>query len=528
MAHLSACEPCRVLLIEDNALDAEMIHRAIRKSMIDRFEMVTVNRLEQALEQMARQSFDAVLLDLGLPDSSGIESFRAVRAAVAQTPVIILSGCDDQATALAAVDQGARDYLVKGEFTGDGVLRCVRHSIERARLEEQLRQSQKLEAIGALAGGISHEFNNLLQVIQGYASFAQEGLRPEDQLYEDLGRIIQAARQGAELTRGLLTFSRRTTLKKRPADMTSLVQDAARLLRPLLGARIELRQVSERHLPPVWADSSGLHQVVTNLCVNARDAMPDGGVITLTTQRSDPPPGTPREGHGARQYVLLAVADTGKGIAPGDQQRIFEPFFTTKEVGKGTGLGLSIVHGIVQEHHGTILVDSLPGRGTTIRIYLPADAPHDGGFSTTSWCENAGRPVILLAEDDAQVRTMAARVLSNEGYIVVEAADGAEAVSRFEKRPDEIDLVMLDVVMPKRTGPEAYRQIARLRPGVPVLFITGQKPSDASHDPEKLEGARVIRKPFTCTMLRDAVREALPPAGCPEPIEAYGTQGASR
>ncbi|HEY5315404.1 MAG TPA: ATP-binding protein, partial [Pirellulales bacterium] len=346
-------------------------------------------------------------------------------------------------------DSGGRRFL-----GGVAVDITERKRVEEAlrQRDEQLRHSQKMEAIGTLAGGVAHEFNNLLQAVQGYTQYAMEGMAADEQPYQDLQQVLKAAERAATLTRQLLGFGRRQMLEFVDLDANQLVQDVVKLLRPLIGEHVELNLVLGPSAGTVHADATQLQQLLMNLCVNARDAMPTGGHLLVKTEHlvldggycelhADVQPG---------RYTVLTVGDSGCGISRENIQHIFEPFFTTKEVGKGTGLGLATVYGVVQQHKGTVRVYSELGIGTTFRVYLPStentialeeQRPPDPRAS--------GVELILVAEDEPLVRNLAVRILQGAGYQTLVARDGEEALQLFKTRESEISLALLDVVMPK-------------------------------------------------------------------------------
>ncbi|HEX4145725.1 MAG TPA: ATP-binding protein [Pirellulales bacterium] len=383
---------------------------------------------------------------------------------------------------------------------------------ELAQRDEQLRQSQKLEAVGSLAGGIAHEFNNLLQAIRGYTQYAMEGLPAEDQRFQDLEQVVKASDRAATLTRELLGFSRRQVLERGNLDPGELVGDIVRLLRPLIGEQIDLQVSLAADTGSLYADRGLLQQMLLNLCINARDAMPDGGRLVLKTERFElsqrycelHPTAKP----GA--YVMFSVADTGCGIPAELKERVFEPFFTTKGVGKGTGLGLAMVYGCVQQHGGTINVYSEPNRGTTFKIYLPIAAEADSvSHDPLSTPAAGGHETILIAEDEPMVRDLAVRILGEAGYSVLVAADGAAAVELFEAHASEIALVLLDAVMPKLTGHQAYDRIKLKNPNLPVVFCSGYDPEMGQVKMLVDQGVRMVQKPFDPDILLQAIREAL-------------------
>ena len=375
---------------------------------------------------------------------------------------------------------------------------------ERQRLETQLRQSQKMEAVGLLAGGIAHDFNNLLTAILGTATLLRETLPAGSEQAEEIREIETAAQRGASLTRQLLTFTRRQVHQPRAIELNQLIIQMSHLLRRLLGEEIRLETRLDSSGAWIKADPGNIEQVLMNLAVNARDAMPRGGVLTIRTGRLPPGPGD--DGVGA---VELTVADNGLGMPPEIQARAFEPFFTTKEVGRGSGLGLATVYGIVEQAGGTIELESSPGEGTTFRIRLRgAGTERSSGVPATVPSGSHGSETILLVEDEAPVRAIARRVLSAAGYQVLEAADAAQARRLAEEHAGRIDLLITDVIMPGTRGPELAEELAGRAPGLRVLFISGYSP-DSVIQREGVPGRGFIQKPFTPQSFRDKVRQVL-------------------
>ena len=380
-------------------------------------------------------------------------------------------------------------------------------------LEKQLRQSQKMEAVGQLAGGVAHDFNNLLQAISGYADMALEEAPDDSHQRSSITQIIKAADKAASLVRQLLSFSRQQTIHPNPIDMNALIQDMAQILNRVLGANVTLRLKLAQDGAWVHADASQMEQVLMNLCVNARDAMPDGGVITVATEPIVISEEYRAQRHWIKEgrYVLLTLSDTGTGISEEALEHIFEPFFTTKEAGKGTGMGLATVYGILKRHNGFIDVKSAPGQGTTFQIFLPPGGKAAGPLATPPLASPApgGSETILLAEDDELVRSLASSILTRAGYTVLEARDGEEAVALFHQRRDSINLALLDLIMPKRNGQSVYDEIRKTSPDLPVLFCTGY----TSHvmDNAALSGEEVecVQKPFSPATLLEKVRKHL-------------------
>ncbi len=408
-----------------------------------------------------------------------------------------------------------RDIVtVAREADGTRILRGLMLDLtEQKRLEEQLRQSQKMEAVGRLAGGIAHDFNNLLTGILSYSELVLEQLPADDPLREDIHEIRSSGERAANLTRQLLAFSRRQVLQPRPLVLNDIVAGLDRMLRRLLGEDLELRTELADDLWTTLADASQIEQVLMNLAVNARDAMPDGGTITITT--SNAAVGAEESKQlayvGPGEYVRLTMRDTGEGMSAETMARVFEPFFTTKEPGKGTGLGLAMVYGVVKQSGGSVLVASEPGAGSVFTIYLPRAAQGVAQHAAPVPERRAagGSETILLVEDDAVVRRLAREVLRRHGYLVLEAADAADALAHCGRADTRIDLLLTDVVMPQMSGRELVTRAARTRPELRVLFISGYSPEAIEHHGVLAPGAEFLPKPFTPQTLTTKVRAVL-------------------
>ena len=399
----------------------------------------------------------------------------------------------------------------------------VRDITNQRQLEAQLAQSQKMEAIGRLAGGVAHDFNNLLTVILSYSELLLEDVPADSGIRDDLTQIRKAAQGAGELTRQLLAFSRQQVLQPRVVDLNAAVSGIERLLARVLREDIQLRCTLGADVGTIRVDPGQLEQVIMNLAVNARDAMPNGGMVTIETANVELDDAyleahpIAKPGLGVSHYVMLAVTDTGIGMDAATQARIFEPFFTTKDIGKGTGLGLATVQGIVQQSGGFIWVYSEPGHGTAFKIYLPrVDEPASRADDVPAQ-DARGTETVLVAEDVAAVRAVTREMLRRYGYTVLEAADGAAALRLAAEHPAPIHLLLTDVVMPDVNGRDLADQLARARPNVKVLFMSGYTDDAVVRHGVLRQGIAYLQKPFTPRSLAGKVRAVLDGRVSPSP-----------
>jgi signal transduction histidine kinase len=382
---------------------------------------------------------------------------------------------------------------------------------ERRALQDQLFQAQKMESIGRLAGGVAHDFNNLLTAILGYAEVLEEEVRGNPQARGFVEEIQHAGSRAATLTAQLLAFARRQVVTRRVLDLNDVVDDAARMLHRVLGRNIHTEL---RFAPDLWnvdADPNQLQQIIVNMAVNARDAMPHGGRLIIETANDTLEETRARVDALFGDYVRLSISDTGEGMTPDVVAHIFEPFFTTKEQGKGTGLGLAMCHGIATQNGGQIRVMTEPGRGTTFNVYLPrarrAQQTPDARLDAPA-VRDRGH-LVLLAEDETPVRMLAARVLKRGGFRVLEAQDGGEALRLARAHADEIDLLLTDVTMPVLGGRELAEQFRHVCPGAKILFMSGHPESVIAHNGVLDPGVAYVAKPFTPDQISTRVRDLL-------------------
>ncbi len=412
-------------------------------------------------------------------------------------------------TALASVER----IVLDGE---PHLLLMVLDISERLHLESQLRQAQKMEAIGQLAAGVAHDFNNLLTIIQGHASLQLTLSGHGEDTVESLQQIAMASERAADLTRQLLAFSRRQVMRPRVVQVNTLIRELTAMLRRLIGEQIELRTEFGEELPPVWADHTGLEQVIMNLTLNARDAMPRGGSITIGTQvmemTEEDREHNPEVAPG--RYVVLSVTDTGTGMDANTRARIFEPFFTTKETNKGTGMGLATVYGITKQHEGWIDVSTELGKGSQFRVFLPTtdrvaepliDPAHQAAPTD-------GAATILIVEDDEAVRSLVREILDHHGYRVLEAEHGEAALAVWRNHRDEIDLLLTDMVMPGSVnGLELSQRLLGERPDLKVIYTSGYSAELFSSDVKLEDGVNYLPKPYLSAKLTSILRRALHP-----------------
>ena len=514
--------PLNVLMVEDSEDDAELLLLELRR----RGFAPTATRVDTgpALQTaLAERAWDVVISDHNMPCFSGDDALKLVKSSAPDVPFIVVSGTRGEEHAVDAMRAGASDFIVKTRLhrLAPVVERELHEAAQRAeqrRMSEalaesqhQLRQAQKLEALGRLAGGVAHDFNNLLAVILGYADIVLKGLPSDDSHRGDIQEIKRAATRAAELTRQLLAFSRQQVLEAVVLNLNGVIDGVLQLLRHLVDESIAIELHCQTDLWNIKGDRIRMEQVLMNLVSNARDAMPHGGTLTLTTANVLVGPSTPVDRPLLPgRYVRLEVRDTGIGIPEDVLPKIFEPFFTTKEVGRGTGLGLATVHGIVQQSQGSIFVESRPGHGTTFTTYLPETAEPvaaEASAAVTS-LGPATYDRVLLVDTDPAVRELGSRVLTKAGYHVTVAASPDRVLAALTSDAAPVGLLVTALNMPDTTGLALAQRMRATHPNLPALFITDPK-GPRIDLLEIFKHGDILVKPFTSTDLLTKVRDAV-------------------
>jgi signal transduction histidine kinase len=519
-----ASKPLRVLIADDSENDAILLLRTLRKGGYEpTFERVWS---EPAMaEALRRQTWDLVISDYEMPGFGGLAALQVLKESGLDLPFILVSAVVSEETAVAAMKAGAHDYMMKRrlarlvpaierelqEFQSRVARRAAEAALKHS--EAQLRQTQKIEAVGRLAASVAHDFNNILTAISGHSELLLRQLPADDPRRRNAEQIEKCSYMATALTRQLLTFSRKQEIEPRVLQLNSVVVNIQKMLRRLIGADVEFRTALAPTLGHIKADPGQVEQVIMNLAVNARDAMPDGGQFTIATADVSLTPDDLNSFPDLRagDYVELSVVDTGTGMTDEVKERLFEPFFTTKPSGKGTGLGLSTCFGIVKQNAGCIRVESELGKGTTFKIYFPqVTAPLDPSRTDRIVSDVVGgTETLLLAEDEPMVRELAATVLREKGYTVLEATNGKDGLRLIKQHQGRVDLVLTDLVMPAMGGKELADAVGSLDPNIKFLFTSGY-----NRDAIDLRGPgcmkhSFLQKPFLTSTLARKVREVL-------------------
>ena len=507
----------KILFVEDSETDFQLEERQLRSDGIP-FISRRVETCEDLLRELEQFNPDLLISDYQMPKIGGPAVLKIVREKRPQLPFFFVSGTIGEERAVESLKNGATDYVIKDRLQslGPKIRRALKEVADReARrlLEEQLRHSKKMEAVGRLAGGVAHDFNNLLTVISGYSELLLESLSPDHPLRNDLEEIQRAGQRGASLTRQLLIFSRKQVSQDVSLDLNEVVGRMEKMLCRVVGQDIKLSTSLASDLCRVTADPAQLEQVIVNLVVNARDAMPEGGKIVIETATVQLDEEDTRKHPEARPglYAKLLVRDMGVGIPPENMEQIFEPFFTTKDIGRGTGLGLALVHGIVRQAGGIIEVASEVGKGTTLTILLPARTQNEQSRPPTPAVTGIakGTETVLISENQDSVRKLIATILEAAGYQVLTVADGADALACCAEYDGPIHLLLANLVMRTMSGIELAGLIRRHHPETRLLLMSGYVGRNADVHKVIQEGFPFLEKPFTPDELKRRIREVL-------------------
>jgi signal transduction histidine kinase len=513
-----------LLVVEDNPGDARLVREMVTGHGSLNTEFTHVESMSAAEAHLSERAVDVILLDLGLPDAQGLEAVRRAHAAAPRVPLVVMTGEDDEVLAAQTLREGAQDYLVKGQIDARGLLRVLRYAIERKSTEEarkrsenELLQAQKLESVGRLAGGVAHDFNNMLFAIQGYAELLAQDLGSADparlapdELLVSVTAISDAAKRAATLTAQLLAFSRRQIVATEVLDINAMVTAISPMVRQLVGTSTRLILKLDPATGHMRADAGQIDQIVVNLVINARDAMPDGGTVTIETgNTSFDDFHAPGHADGAPgPYVFLAITDTGLGMDHETRDHIFEPFFTTKDVGNGTGLGLATAYGVVHQAGGRIFVYSEPGKGSVFKLYFPrVDSPVERR-STVRLAPVVGVGTVMIVEDDPAIRDMTTKLLTRAGYDVLAVASGSEAIASADDA-GQIDVLVTDVVMPAMSGIELAERMMDNYPLIGVVLLSGYIAETLHLERATARGATFLTKPVSSTQLLETVGRAV-------------------
>jgi len=508
----------KILMIDDSPYDRALIQRRVQKEFQDA-EFVEVIRRTDLDEALTQTNFDLALTDYRLQWTDGLWLLRTIKANMPTLPVIMVTDTGSEEIATEGMKAGLSDYVLKREL--HRLPLAIKESLEKTRLlaerkqlEEQVRQAQKMESLGQLVSGIAHDFNNILAGILGYTDQSLAKVDTTHPVYEGLRHTRESTLRAAKMVRQLLAFSRHQMLEPSYIDVNIVVANLLDFIKKVIGEQVEIVFTPAETTQTVFADTVQIEQVVLNLCINARDAMPDGGQLFISVQHTtvdEAQRGAPT-GLLADAYVQLTVRDTGTGLDEPTRQRIFEPFFTTKEVGKSTGLGLSTVHGIIGQHKGFITVESTLGKGTSFHVYLPLVEHAPTIIQQVLDDEpkaQQGTETILLVEDDQDLRELMQEVLQEYGYTVLSASNGEEGLHLFERADASIALIISDMMTPKMGGKDLYKRLAKSGFTTKFLFMSGYLADHPGQDFHLDTDTHFLQKPFDLDELTKKVRVVL-------------------
>ncbi|MBN2201060.1 response regulator [bacterium] len=515
----------RILLVEDSEDDAFLLKNALEKGGV----RPTIQRVETAGAMQAAldsQEWDVVISDYFMPNFSGTDALAVLKAKGLDLPFLIVSGAVEEETAVLAMRAGAHDYIMKDNLARlipviererrEAEMRRNQRRIEeeKRKIEAQLFQSRKMEAIGRLTGGVAHDFNNILTAIRGYTDLAIRRTEPGSSMHADLSEVQTAVDRAASLTRQLLLFSRCQPMEFEPVDVNKSIRNLLGMLRRILGEDVQVAyELSEDPLITI-ADPTSVEQMLMNLVVNSRDAMPEGGTIRIRTEPVGLKAADVRKMPDGRpgRFIRMSVSDTGSGMDAAVIEHIFEPFFTTKDMGKGSGLGLSVVYGIVQQHKGWITVDSRPGSGSEFHVFLPRSDARPKSQTPEGPVPRAVRGLgerILLIEDEESVLNYTLRSLEDNGYRVYAASGEKDALDLFAAQQGDFHLVFSDVVLPHTTGLKLIEKMTAENPALRVLFSSGYTDTKSQWKIIEEKGYPFLQKPYSLDHLLKTVHEVL-------------------
>ncbi|MBN2103457.1 response regulator [bacterium] len=518
-------KPLRVLIVEDSEDDALLLVHALQQGGYSP-EYKRVYTRDAMIAALDKETWEVIIADYLMPRFSAPDALQIIKERHLDVPFIIVSGAIGEETAVTAMKAGAHDYIMKDSLTRliPAIERELREvemhrkkkqaEEDKKRIEEQLIQSQKMEAIGRLTGGVAHDFNNLLTAIRGYADMSFDQIDKDTQLYHDIKEIQICTERAMNLTRQLLLFSRRQPMEFNYIDLNKTIENLLGLLHRIIGEDIEVRYDLTPEILIVFADQTSIEQMIMNLVVNARDAMLEGGKVTIRTEKIqlNQPDVKNISNAYPDQFVFFSVADTGSGMDQKVIEHIFEPFYSTKEFGKGSGLGLSVVYGIIQQHKGWIEVKSEKGKGSIFNVYLPLSSTAHTRKESLDLPLNIRKGEgerILVIEDEASVRHFAKRALEKGGYQVFVAMDDQEAMDVFEKERGDFQLIFSDVVLPNTNGIKLVENLLKKNPKMKVLMTSGYTDQKSQWKMIKDKGFPYLQKPYTFEKLLTIIGESL-------------------
>jgi two-component system cell cycle sensor histidine kinase/response regulator CckA len=519
----------RILLIEDSPTDSELLIRHLKKADVNP-QIARVETLPALKTALKETPWDAIICDYNLPQFNALDAIAVVRELTTDIPCIVVSGSIGEEKAIETMKAGASDYIMKDNLTRlvpvlqrelkEAQARRERRSIAETlkKSEDNLRQAQKLESIGQLAGGIAHDFNNLLATILIQAEVLENGLDADlsaqriiDHVRKGLEQITKSAERATNLTRQLLAFSRRQIVQSKVMNVNLLVRDMQEMLRRVIEENIELQAELATDLKNVKIDPVHLEQIILNLTVNSRDAMPNGGILKIETRNQEIDALTAKRNNvepGA--YIVVTVSDTGSGMSDEVKKHLFEPFYTTKPIGKGTGLGLCTIYGIVQQNRGFILVESEMNKGTKFYLYFPVtrEEAHQANATIKVVESFKGTETVLIVEDETDFRNLVCETLKTYGYQVLTAKNGVEALDCIKSSRSNVDLIITDVVMPNMGGPELSKQIKNLGKDIKFIFQSGYTQDHTLQD-NNGNLLNFLSKPYSLKILLSEMRKIL-------------------